>query len=467
MSGPTVLFVDDEEHLRLAAEQTLQLADLDVTCLPEAEAALAKLSRNFPGVLVTDIRMQGMDGLTLMRRCLDIDPEFPVILVTGHGDVELAVSSMRDGAYDFLEKPFAPSLLVDTVRRALDKRRLTLENRMLRSQVGGRDVIEARLAGRSDVMVDVRRQIRAVAQAQADVLIIGETGTGKEVAARALHRAATTRDGSDGDAPFVHINCAALPAELIESELFGHEAGAFPGATRSRYGKFEHARGGTVFLDEINTLSQPLQAKLLHAIQNRSITRLGSNDTIELDVRFIAASKKDLEAEAASGEFRSDLLYRLNVVTIRMPTLSARPEDIPRLFIQLVHEASARYKRPAPQVPGAVLGSLAGRQWPGNVRELRNVADRFALDLDLGLDPASSTGTDEDSSGSSGAGKVAAHTLAEQVAAHEKGLIAAAITANSGNLKTTYEALGVSRKALYEKMKKYDLARQDFLSEDQ
>lgn len=467
MSGPTVLFVDDEEHLRLAAEQTLQLADLDVTCLPEAEAALAKLSRNFPGVLVTDIRMQGMDGLTLMRRCLDIDPEFPVILVTGHGDVELAVSSMRDGAYDFLEKPFAPSLLVDTVRRALDKRRLTLENRMLRSQVGGRDVIEARLAGRSDVMVDVRRQIRAVAQAQADVLIIGETGTGKEVAARALHRAATTRDGSDGDAPFVHINCAALPAELIESELFGHEAGAFPGATRARYGKFEHARGGTVFLDEINTLSQPLQAKLLHAIQNRSITRLGSNDTIELDVRFIAASKMDLEAEAANGDFRSDLLYRLNVVTIRMPTLSARPEDIPRLFIQLVHEASARYKTPAPQVPGAVLASLAGRQWPGNVRELRNAADRFALDLDLGLDPAISTGTDEAASGRPGAGRIAAQTLAEQVAAHEKGLIAAAITANSGNLKTTYEALGVSRKALYEKMKKYDLARQDFMSEDQ
>lgn len=466
MSGQTVLFVDDEEHLRLAAEQTLQLADLDVTCLPDAEAALARLSRNFSGILVTDIRMQGMDGLALMRRCLDIDPEFPVILVTGHGDVELAVSSLREGAYDFLEKPFAPSLLVDTVRRALDKRRLTLENRMLRSQVGGRDVIEARLAGRSDAMIAVRRQIRAVAQTQADVLIVGETGTGKEVAARALHRAGSAKDGADSDAPFVHINCAALPAELIESELFGHEAGAFPGATRSRFGKFEHARGGTVFLDEINSLSQPLQAKLLHAIQNRSITRLGSNDPIALDVRFIAASKKDLEAEAASGAFRSDLLYCLNVVTIRMPPLVARREDIPRLFIQLVHDACARYKRPAPDVPGAVLASLAGRAWPGNVRELRNAADRFALDLDLGLDPAVSGSADENDSGRSGAQDVSSQTLAAQVAAHEKGLIAAAITANGGNLKTTYEALGVSRKALYEKMKKYDLARQDFVSED-
>lgn len=466
MNEPTVLFVDDEEHLRLAAEQTLQLADLDVTCLPDGEAALAKLSRNFSGVLVTDIRMHGMDGLTLMRRCLDIDPEFPVILVTGHGDVELAVSSMRDGAYDFLEKPFAPSLLVGTVRRALDKRRLTLENRMLRSQVGGRDVIEARLAGRSDVMVNVRRQIRAVAETRADVLIIGETGTGKEVAARALHRAGVARQDGDSNAPFVHINCAALPAELIESELFGHEVGAFPGATRPRYGKFEHARGGTVFLDEINSLSQPLQAKLLHAIQNRSITRLGSNDPIELDVRFIAASKKDLEEEVVKGEFRSDLLYRLNVVTIRMPPLAARPEDVPRLFIQLVHEACVRYKRPTKDVPGAVLTSLAGRAWPGNVRELRNAADRFALDLDLELGPVSHEHVEDEGADTSGVSRGSSQNLAAQVAAHEKGLIAAAITAHGGNLKTTYEALGVSRKALYEKMKKYELSREDFLTDD-
>jgi two-component system C4-dicarboxylate transport response regulator DctD len=210
MSEETVLFVDDEEHLRLAVEQSLQLAELDVTCLADGEAALANVSRTFPGILVTDIRMEGLDGLTLMRRCLDIDPAFPVVLVTGHGDVDLAVQSMRDGAYDFLEKPFAPNRLVETVRRALDKRRLTLENRALRSQVGGRDAVEARLGGRSDVMVELRRQVRAVAAADTDVLIVGETGTGKEVAARALHRASPR-----SEAPFVHINCAALPAELI------------------------------------------------------------------------------------------------------------------------------------------------------------------------------------------------------------------------------------------------------------
>lgn len=443
----TVLFVDDEEALRIAAQQTLSLADIAVECLPDGEAALARLSRNFSGILVSDIRMQGMDGLTLMRRCLDIDAEFPIILITGHGDVELAVQTMRDGAYDFLEKPFAPSRLVESVRRALDKRRLTLENRALRSQVGRRDAVEARLAGRSDVMVAVRYQIRAVADTEADVLITGATGTGKEVAARALHRASAR-----ADAPFVSINCAALPSELIESELFGHEAGAFPGATRSRYGRFEHAQGGTVLLDEIDSLPAPLQAKLLHVIQNRSLTRLGSNDPILLDVRFIAASKKDLEAEAASGAFRSDLLYRLNVVTIRMPGLDARREDIPRLFVQLVQEASARYKRQAPEVPGAVLGSLAARSWPGNVRELRNAADRFALGLDLGF------AMDEEPSAPS------AGSLAQAMAGHEKSLVAAAIAAHQGNLKATYEALGISRKSLYEKMQKHGLSKRDFVT---
>lgn len=448
MTGETILFVDDEEHLRLAAEQALQLADLPVTCLAQAEKALARISRNFPGILVTDIRMPGMDGIELMRRALEIDSEFPVILVTGHGDVELAVQCMREGAYDFLEKPYAPSRLVETVRRALDKRRLTLENRALRSQVGGRDAIEARLTGRSAAMVDLRHQIRAIAATEADVLIVGATGTGKEVAARALHRASAR-----GDWPFVHINCAALPEALIESELFGHEAGAFPGATRARYGKFEHGRGGTVFLDEIESMPQPMQAKLLHAIQNRAITRLGSNDPVELDVRFVAASKTDLEAEAAAGRFRSDLLYRLNVVTLRVPDLTERREDIPRLFVQLVNEAAARYKRPAPDVPGAVLNAVSARTWPGNVRELRNAADRFALGLDLAI-----------GDGAVGATPVEGRAnLSDKVADFERALIAASLTAHGGSLKETYEALGLSRKALYEKMQKYGLDRAAFI----
>ncbi|MBF9036244.1 response regulator [Rhodobacterales bacterium HKCCE2091] len=437
---PLVLFVDDEADLREAARQTLMLADLPAEGFSEAEAALARLGRQFPGVLVSDIRMPGLDGMTLMSRALEIDAELPVILVTGHGDVDLAVRAMRDGAYDFLEKPWAPARLVDSVRRALDKRRLTLENRALRREVGRRDAIEVRLTGRSAAMIAFRQQLRAVAATEADVLIQGATGTGKEVAARALHRVSARENG-----PFVHVNCAALPADLIESELFGHEAGAFPGATRPRYGKFEHARGGILFLDEIDSLPMPLQGKLLHAVETREIVRLGSNDPVALDLRIVAASKTDLEREAAAGRFRPDLLYRLNVVTLTLPTLAERREDVPALYAQLLNEAAARYKRPVPEVPGALTTILAARDWPGNVRELRNVAERHALGLDLGL--------------GAGAADTPEGGLAEAVAEHEKALIAASLAAHGGSLKDTYEALRISRKALYEKMQKYGLSR--------
>nr|WP_306263466.1 sigma-54 dependent transcriptional regulator [Pararhizobium sp. IMCC3301] len=442
MNGHTILFVDDEEHLRLAARQALDLADLSVRCLEDGALALDLLGRSFPGILISDIRMPGMDGMTLMQRALEIDPELPIVLVTGHGDVALAVESMRRGAYDFIEKPFAASHLVEVARRALEKRRLTLENRQLRSAIGGRDRLEARLMGRTRTMVQLRQQIRAVSQTDADVLFIGETGTGKEVAARALH-AISER----AEAPFVAINCGALPVDLIESELFGHEIGAFPGATRARYGKFEHARGGTIFLDEIESMPMALQVKLLRVIQERSIIRLGSNEQIALNVRFIAASKLDLEREAQAGRFRSDLLYRLNVVTLRMPKLSERREDIPRLFTQLVSEAAARYKSDTPPVPPFLLISVAERDWPGNVRELRNAADRYALGLDLDF---AHTGPDQDES------------LADRVSGFERNAIATALTTHNGRLKDTYTALGLSRKSLYEKMQKYNLSRMDF-----
>ncbi len=444
MTPARVLLVDDEEDLRISAAQTLELAGFDVSALAAGEPALETVGYGFSGVVVTDIRMPGMDGMTLMGRIREIDPDVPVILVTGHADVQLAVRAMREGAYDFIEKPFKAQHLTDVVTRAADRRSLILENRRLRAAAGRRDDIEARLPGRVQAMIDLRYQLRALAATDADVLIVGDTGTGKEVAARALH------DSSSRAArPLVAINCAALPEALIESELFGHEAGAFAGALRPRYGKFEHARGGTVLLDEISSMPLALQAKLLRVIEERVITRLGSNEAVPLDVRFIATSKVDLEAEVAAGRFRADLLYRLAVVTLKMPPLDQRREDIPLLFLQLVAEASARYRRESMEVPPEVLAGLAHRTWPGNVRELRNAADRFVLGLDSSSGDALLPDTHP------------GMTLAQRVAAFEKSVISGAIRNSAGGLKPVYEALGISRKTLYEKMQRYGLGKHE------
>ncbi len=439
MKPAVVLLVDDEEELRRSTAQSLDLAGFSVRDFGGADRALDLVTQGFNGVLITDIRMPGMDGMSLMSRVREIDPDIPVILATGHGDVQLAVKAMREGAYDFIEKPFNSQVLADVTARAIDRRRLVLENRRLRAVAGKRDDIEARLPGRTQAMIDLRYRLRAVAPTDADVLFIGDTGTGKEVAARALHDLS-----GRATKPFVAINCAALPANLIESELFGHEAGSFPGALRARYGKFEHARGGTVLLDEIGSMPLDLQAKLLRVIQERVITRLGSNEAVPLDVRFIATSKSDLEAEVAAGGFRADLLYRLNVVTLRLPALSARRADVPLLFLQLVSEAAARYRRDDIEVPPQMLADLARRDWPGNVRELRNAADRFVLGL--GIAP-----TEDD------AAPLHSSRLTDRVAQFERGIIAGALVASGGNLKPVYESLGISRKTLYEKMQKYGL----------
>ncbi len=430
-----VLLVEDDAQMRESTAQGLELSGLTVEALDSADEALAIAGASFKGVLVSDIRMDGMDGMTLLERISEVDPELPVILVTGHADVQLAISAIRRGAYDFIEKPFAMQELVLVVRRALRQRALVLENRRLRAVAGKRDDIEARLPGRTPIMTELRSRLRAVGATDADTLIVGPTGVGKEVVARALHDIS----GRQGR-PFVTINCEALPEALIESELFGHEAGAFPGALRPRYGKFEHARGGSVLLDEIGAMPLALQAKLLRVLQDRSITRLGSNDVVPLDVRFIATSKVDLSVLVARGTFREDLFWRLNVAVLRVPPLSARREDIPLLFLQLLREAAARHKREETAVDPAYLSDLAARDWPGNARELRNLAERHVLGID-GADRLAPEGV----------------RLADRVAAFERSVIAGAIAANGGKLRLVYETLGVSRKTLYEKMQKHGL----------
>lgn len=436
MSHGRILLVDDEEEMRRSSAQALELFELDVDTFPSAESVLERVGYGFDGVVVSDIRMPGMDGMTLLQRVREMDPEIPVILLTGHADVQLAVTAMRAGVYDFVEKPFTAQQLAAIIRRALDRRGLVLENRRLRAVAGKRDDIEARLPGRTQAMVDLRYRLRAIGATDADTLIIGETGVGKEVVARALHDISARADRS-----FIAINCAALPENLIESELFGHEAGAFPGALRSRFGKFEHGRGGTILLDEIGSMPFDLQAKFLRVLQERVITRLGSNEPVQLDVRFIATSKVDLEHEVAAGRFRADLFYRLNVATLHVPSLSQRQADIPLLFLQLVREAAARFRRNDVEVSAETVTEIAGRNWPGNVRELRNAADRLVLGLDAQLPE-----TPE-----------ASRPLAAKVAAYERGVIASALSAHGGSLRPVYEMLGISRKTLYEKMQKYGL----------
>ncbi|WP_136684108.1 sigma-54-dependent transcriptional regulator [Falsirhodobacter xinxiangensis] len=428
-----VLLVDDDDRMRHSTAQALDLQGLAVEPLASAEEALALASPGFHGVVVSDIRMPGMDGMTLLRRLHDIDRDIPVILVTGHAEVQLAVEALRRGAYDFLEKPFSIQSMTAIIRRAAEHRALVIENRRLRAVAGKRDDVEARLAGRSRAMVDLRYRLRAIGASDADALIEGPTGAGKEVVARTLHDVS-----GRADRPFIVINCAALPETLIESELFGHEAGAFPGALRPRYGKFEHARGGTILLDEIASMPLALQGRFLRVLQERVITRLGSNEAIPLDVRFLTTSKVDLENEVARGTFRADLLYRLNVATLKVPALADRREDIPLLFLQLARESAARHGVEDRQPSPGMLAALSTQDWPGNVRELRNAAERFVLDLEA--TPAAE-----------------GQRLAQKVAAFERSVIAGAISAHGGRLRPVYETLGVSRKTLYEKMQKHGL----------
>lgn len=438
-----VLLLDDDIHLRTALSQTFDLAGLRVQAYDSAEGIVEAVPAQWPGVLVTDIRMPGMNGLALLEQLQNLDGQLPVILITGHADVPLAVQAMRIGAYDFLQKPFASELLLDSVRRALAVRRLVLENRSLRLALSEQRVLGERLLGHSPSVQRLREQVSALATIQADVLILGETGSGKEVVARALHDLSARRD-----APFVAINAGALAESVIESELFGHESGAFTGAQKRRIGKFEYANGGTLFLDEIESMSLDIQVKLLRLLQERVVERVGSNQLIPLDIRVIAASKENLLDAADAGRFRADLYYRLNVAQINIPPLRQRSEDVLPLFQHFVSAASDKHAIPEPTLTPVTRALLLGHEWPGNVRELQNAAERFALGLDLAISPALAT-----------AG-IAADDLPlnEQVDAYERSLIARELLNPHQSLREVAEALQLPRKTLHDKLRKYGLS---------
>lgn len=440
-----VILIDDDPHLRQALHQTLDLAGLKVLPLAQAAGLADRVGRDWPGVVVSDIRMPGMDGLELLAQLHAQDPDLPVLLITGHGDVPLAVQAMRSGAYDFLEKPFASDALLDSVRRALALRALVLDNRSLRLALSDRESLSTRLVGLSPAMLRLREQIGALAATKADVLILGETGSGKEVVARALHDLSSRRNG-----PFVAINAGALAESVVESELFGHEPGAFTGAQKRRIGKFEFANGGTLFLDEIESMSLDVQVKLLRMLQERVVERLGGNQLIALDIRVIAATKEDLRQAADQGRFRADLYYRLNVAPLRIAPLRERGEDVLMLFQYFADEASVRHGLTPNVLQPAQRALLLRHNWPGNVRELQNVAERFALGLELALDDGAHEGklTVDDEVGGG---------LSDQVEHYEKSLIAAELERSHSSLRSLAEALGVPRKTLHDKLRKHGL----------
>jgi two-component system C4-dicarboxylate transport response regulator DctD len=443
-----VFLIEDDEVVRHGYSQALQLAGIAVRAFADAEAALAAFDQEEPAAVISDVRLPGMDGLALLAALRQRDLNLPMILVTGHGDVTMAVNAMRSGAYDFIEKPFHTDRLLDVVRRALALAELQAENRRLRAALEQQS--GSLLIGQSAAMQEVRRLVAALAPTGVDILIRGETGSGKEVLAQAIH-AASGRSG-----PFVALNCAALPESVFESEMFGHEAGAFTSAAKRRIGRIEYASGGTLFLDEIESMPLGLQAKLLRVLQERSVERLGSNVTVPVDCRVIAAAKEDLKQLADRQAFRADLYYRLNVMSIALPPLRKRRDDIPLLMAHFINQAAARYGVAARSWSAADMLRWQSHDWPGNVRELKNVADRFCLGMDDGLISASQENAVSSMPSS----------LSDRLAAVERECIEQALLAASGNVAQAAELLQIPKKTLYDKLARWAIDVERFRRPD-
>ena len=440
-----ILVVDDDGDLLASTCEWLSATGFAVTdaglgsdALERLAAAKATDPAGLPDVVVTDIRMPGLDGIAVLEGVLKLDADTPVVLLTGHGDIALAVKAMRAGAHDFLEKPYDADHLVAVLDRAVAQRRLAGEIRELRQRVAGGASLEARLIGNDPAMAELRQRIVHLADVDADVLIVGETGTGKEIVARALHDCGKRRDR-----PFVAINCAAIPESIFESEVFGHERGAFTGALSRRVGKIEHADGGTVFLDEIESMPLALQTKILRLLQERQVEPLGANRLHPVDVRFIAATKTDLKKAAAEGAFRSDLYYRLSTVELHLKPLRRRRQDIPLLFDHFVKAAAARHDVMPRPVPPETLAALQAAEWPGNVRELKAEAERYVL----GYPQLAVAAAGDDTS------------LPARLAAYEAEIIRQALEAAAGSVAEAADALGIPRRTLAEKMARHGLKR--------
>jgi two-component system, NtrC family, nitrogen regulation response regulator NtrX len=465
--SPKVLIIDDERNIRRTFKMVLNGEGMTVDTAESGEDGLLCFKADRPDVVILDVRLPGMDGIEVLRRLQAEDKSLPVIMISGHGTIATAVEATHHGAFDFLEKPLSKERLLVAIRNALDVRNLNREVRVLRERVNKRHL----MVGESEPMRAIRQQISRVAATNARVLITGESGTGKELVARSVHDSSDRRDK-----PFVKINCAAIPEELIESELFGAVKGAFTGATQTRDGKFLQADGGTLFLDEIGDMSLKAQAKVLRALQEGEIERVGGNKTYTVDVRVLAATNKDLVAEVGNGNFREDLFFRLNVVPLQVPALRDRPTDIPLLaehFLAVYQDENGLNQKFFTE---EALLILQHQRWPGNIRELGNAVERLAIlspgesigpeDLSVcgvggDLVPGASAGGDHDAEAvlpCDLSSVLACGGLVPARQQFEKGLIAAALSETGGNVSKAARMLGIDRTNLHKKIQTYDLS---------
>ena len=447
---PSILVVDDEPGVRSSVGGVLRDEGFEVDAVGTGEECLERATGATYDVIVLDIWLPGLDGLTTLKRLREREVDAQVVIISGHGNIESAVRAIKMGAFDFIEKPLSLEKTVLVVRNALRQRDLEAENRVLRARVDRHQT----MIGDSPAMMHLREQVSMAAPTNGRVLILGENGTGKELVARTIHQMSRRKSG-----PFIEVNCAAIPEELIESELFGHVRGAFTGAVADKPGRFEQANGGTIFLDEIADMSLKTQAKVLRVLQEQVMERVGGTQRIRVDVRVLAATNKDLSSEIRAGRFREDLYFRLNVIPIFVPPLRDRPKDIPLLADHFMAVLAVEYGRRPKRLAPEAAARLAQYSWPGNVRELRNVVERLIIMA------AGDTITAQDLAFLGRDGMPEARPsvdlqlpLSEARDQFERDYILQTLASNQGNMSRTADALGVERSNLYKKLRAFGIA---------
>ncbi len=445
MAKTTMMIVDDEEGIRTSLSGIFEDEGFDVVSAASGEDAVRLAKGMVPDIVILDVWLSGIDGIQTMTQLLEMHPALPVVIISGHANIELAVKATRMGAYDILEKPLSMEKVLLTVQRALEKRNLELENRALKQDL----LKKFRLVGNSPKMVQLREQIKLAAVSNSRVLILGESGAGKELVARLLHEN-SPRSGK----AFVEVNCAAIPQELIESELFGHEKGSFTGAFETKKGKFEQADNGTLFLDEIGDMSLQTQAKVLRVLETQEFQRVGGSKNIKVDTRIISATNKDLAEEVKKNNFREDLYFRLNVIPLKVPALRERTEDIPELVDYFLELFAAEYRQQAKKVSPDTIRILQKHLWPGNIRELKNTLERLVI-----MTPARTIAPADLSMPSTAkADYFSVNLLKDARDMFEKDFIMRKLEENGWNISKTAEILDIERSNLHRKIKAYDIS---------